>query len=332
MVDRGIKYGQFVAKDYRNESRNLVEKETIKVISWNIERGYCLEGIIGLLKEIDADIISLQEVDVFTGRPDVGPHKEPSVDTKKQINCLEEIGIALGLNTVGAVEMNLLNGGYQCNAILSKFDFLSCGSLEHKSQPIDHIKEDITYGQYPRIGKRTAAWAIIQFRGRNIKVYSDHLEMHCGMEGRLEQLGDLLDDASLHDGPIIISGDLNTFEGGLGKLASFKRCGLSNLQWMTFGKLNETQVWNDCIFHEDAENHFIRKQFHSLFPSIAADYIDPFPHYHSTCSKFVLGLEVYSQKLDWILHKNVGEIIEFKTENNNYQHSDHKLVYVEYKC
>jgi len=38
--------------------------ETIKLLQWNIERGYKLQGIIQELKRIDADVISLQEVDV----------------------------------------------------------------------------------------------------------------------------------------------------------------------------------------------------------------------------------------------------------------------------
>jgi hypothetical protein len=38
--------------------------ETIKLLQWNIERGYKLQGIIEELKTINADVISLQEVDV----------------------------------------------------------------------------------------------------------------------------------------------------------------------------------------------------------------------------------------------------------------------------
>jgi hypothetical protein len=33
-------------------------------LQWNIERGYQLPGIIEELKRLDADVISLQEVDV----------------------------------------------------------------------------------------------------------------------------------------------------------------------------------------------------------------------------------------------------------------------------
>ncbi|EFN58182.1 hypothetical protein CHLNCDRAFT_142016 [Chlorella variabilis] len=49
-------------------------KSTIKLLQWNIERGYQLAGIIEELRAIDADILSLQEVDV-------GCERSGSVDT-----------------------------------------------------------------------------------------------------------------------------------------------------------------------------------------------------------------------------------------------------------
>jgi hypothetical protein len=50
---------------------------TIKLLQWNIERGYKLQGIIEELKQINADVISLQEVDV-------GCERSGSVDTGKR--------------------------------------------------------------------------------------------------------------------------------------------------------------------------------------------------------------------------------------------------------
>ncbi len=41
---------------------------------WNIERGYKIAGIIEKLKQIDADVIALQEVDV-------GCERSGSIDT-----------------------------------------------------------------------------------------------------------------------------------------------------------------------------------------------------------------------------------------------------------
>lgn len=40
----------------------------LKLLQWNIERGYQLPGIVQELKRIDADVLSLQEVDVGCDR------------------------------------------------------------------------------------------------------------------------------------------------------------------------------------------------------------------------------------------------------------------------
>lgn len=40
------------------------ESTPIKIVSWNLERGYRLEEIIAELREIDADILCLQELDI----------------------------------------------------------------------------------------------------------------------------------------------------------------------------------------------------------------------------------------------------------------------------
>lgn len=36
----------------------------LKLVQWNIERGYCLEAIIEQLRGLDADVLALQEVGV----------------------------------------------------------------------------------------------------------------------------------------------------------------------------------------------------------------------------------------------------------------------------
>ena len=52
--------------------------ETIKLLQWNIERGYKLQGIIEELKNINADVISLQEIDVGCERSGSLNTGEPS--------------------------------------------------------------------------------------------------------------------------------------------------------------------------------------------------------------------------------------------------------------
>eukprot|EP00878_Enallax_costatus_P042842 GHUV01050338.1.p1 GENE.GHUV01050338.1~~GHUV01050338.1.p1 ORF type:complete len:229 (+),score=28.94 GHUV01050338.1:462-1148(+) len=101
----------------------------IKLLQWNIERGYQLKRIIQQLREIDADVISLQEVDI-------GCERSGSQD----IGGL--IAAALGLNYLFICEFEELRselrdersqgGGVHGNAILTKFDISSWSVIEHR--------------------------------------------------------------------------------------------------------------------------------------------------------------------------------------------------------
>lgn len=67
--------GEFIVHDYRSEeakSKYLADanKSDIRVLQWNIERGYMLPQIIEELKRHDADIICLQEIDISCERSD----------------------------------------------------------------------------------------------------------------------------------------------------------------------------------------------------------------------------------------------------------------------
>ena len=62
--------GDVFRADFRSSdaSNPALIPSTIKLLQWNIERGYKLPGIIEALRRLDADIISLQEVDVGCDR------------------------------------------------------------------------------------------------------------------------------------------------------------------------------------------------------------------------------------------------------------------------
>lgn len=61
--------GQGLGSASRADEQSNAPK-TVKLLQWNIERGYQLPGIIEELRKIDADVISLQEVDVGCERSD----------------------------------------------------------------------------------------------------------------------------------------------------------------------------------------------------------------------------------------------------------------------
>jgi len=61
------KPGGIIQHDFRR-NKSSASRNKLKVVQWNIERGYQLEGIINELKSLDADIIGLQEIDIHCER------------------------------------------------------------------------------------------------------------------------------------------------------------------------------------------------------------------------------------------------------------------------
>jgi len=62
------KPGQVVHVDFRQQELRFLSSETqrpLRLVQWNIERGYQLQLVIQHLQALDADIISLQEVQLL---------------------------------------------------------------------------------------------------------------------------------------------------------------------------------------------------------------------------------------------------------------------------
>ena len=101
----------------------------IKMLQWNIERGYKLPGIIEELRNIDADILSIQEIDVNCER-------SGNIDTGVQIAS------ELGLNYVFYQEFEEIHsplrssatqgGGYHGNGIFTKWDVSDIHVVTHR--------------------------------------------------------------------------------------------------------------------------------------------------------------------------------------------------------
>lgn len=60
--------GAIVQHDFRPADGHTPAPKSLRLLQWNIERGYKLSGIIEELKRLDADIVALQEVDVGCDR------------------------------------------------------------------------------------------------------------------------------------------------------------------------------------------------------------------------------------------------------------------------
>ena len=99
------------------------ESDSLTIVQWNIERGYKLDGIIGELQRLNADIIGLQEVDVGCLR---SSGKDTGLEIAKQLN----------LNYIFYSEFEELHskegGGCHGNAILTKYDIKHIDVVTHR--------------------------------------------------------------------------------------------------------------------------------------------------------------------------------------------------------
>ncbi|KAL4422229.1 hypothetical protein ABPG77_009704 [Micractinium sp. CCAP 211/92] len=233
--------GQLFRADFRSAQES--PKGAIKLLQWNIERGYQLAGIIEELRRIDADILSLQEVDV-------GCDRSGGVDTGI------EIAKALGLNYVFLCEFEELRsplrdarsqgGGVHGNAILSKFDFADVAVVPHRTHPVDWNNPTHPLARRePRRGERAVLRATVTTPQGPLVAYNAHLEVFCGLLARIAQLSDIFADArAMADAGFqhqAILGDMNTMAHGIARLSPSYCC--DHMRFRSIG-MDEAVVWH----------------------------------------------------------------------------------------
>ena len=182
--------------------------KSIRVVSWNIERGEELNIISSELEQNWADLCLLQEVDWNTnrtGRADVGA----------------ELAKRLHLNMSYAIEFEELgqergNQAFIGQATLTRLPIRKSRILRFQVQssfwkPRTWIPSSIPLMQR-RLGSRIALVNELEFGGRLLVVYNVHLESRSMGRIQYEQLDEILADLKKYpsDTPAIIGGDLNT--------------------------------------------------------------------------------------------------------------------------
>ena len=180
---------------------------SVRVVSWNIDRGSRLSSVIEFLASENADILLLQEVDLNTRR------------TNRQ-NIAEEIARKLRMNYVFGCEFQELTQGtrtdpaYHGQATLARWRFTSSRVLRFWEQssfwrPRWFLPTTRPFQE--RLGGRIALIAEIDVPGRRLASYNLHLESRGGDEMRISQLNEALEDAKRYspEVPRVLAGDLN---------------------------------------------------------------------------------------------------------------------------
>lgn len=321
-------------QDLTNEHFDFLK---LKCIQWNIERGYKLDSIINLLKQYDADIICLQELDIGCDRSD-------------NRNCAYEIAKALSMKCAFNAEFEELasplrspesqGGGLHGNAILSKYDFQPY-IVAHQHHPYNWERDGHLLLE-PRIGERAILACSINIPGMKLPIlcYCLHLEVFCGIFGRIKQFSDVLADSRkrfIQDGLQyqIIAGDLNTMAHGIARLSPKYCCDM--LRFFSIG-YSESAWWKYHIFdvldiscdspscpNPRLERYCPLHLTEGELVQLKNNYfIEPFDDENDMTLHNYKGL--YAGKLDWLLLRGF-KVLHTGLDNHEYVSSDHKLLY-----
>jgi len=303
----------------------------IRVVQWNIERGYELPGIIAELQNLDADVLLIQEIDI-------------ACDRSKNVDCLTEIARALRMAYAFTPEFRELRspvrdertqgGGLHGNAIFSRFPLLQARVIKHSVQPVDWPAEG-EWRKEPREGARYAITALVDVPDapQPVRVYSLHLELFCGIDGRVGQFADVLQDATRcgeidsNNPAQIIAGDLNTMAHGLARLSP-KYCG----GWMRFSTIGwtEPQWWMANVLCGEESPKLLRSW--GISDEVAdrcvnPGFEDPFDIDEDITVTNHCGW--YYGKLDWILMRGPLQVVNQRMGNCDFALSDHMWLLVD---
>lgn len=199
---------------------------TLRILSWNIERGYAPRRLAEMLLAIQPDIACLQEVDW-------GNERTGSADV---LGFLAQATRMQGFYGIEFVELatpwrgaRLAGGGVTGNALLTRFEPAAAFRIELPAS-LDWCEGAHSIGlpgrvrrslrREPRIGRRFGIGAAFRIGDRRLRVCSLHLEdKFGGIAGRWAQYQAAVAALGADGGEArVIAGDFNTFDSRLARL------------------------------------------------------------------------------------------------------------------
>jgi endonuclease/exonuclease/phosphatase family metal-dependent hydrolase len=185
----------------------ILPPDSIRVVSWNINRGLRLQGVIEFLAKAKADVVLLQEADQNARRT-------------HHLNVAREIAQRLQMNYAFAREFQELTQGprtspaYHGQATLSRWP-LSNNRVVRFSEQTNFWRPHWFLPEIPpfqeRVGGRLALVSEVSIPGRTVVAYNLHLESRGHDRLRCAQLGEVLQDAQRYSAatPAVVAGDFN---------------------------------------------------------------------------------------------------------------------------
>jgi len=181
--------------------------QAIRIVNWNIDRGLRLREITDFLESQQADLITLQEVDLNARRTHF-------------LNVAEELARNLGMDYVFGREFEELtqesrkSPAYHGQATLSRWRLKNPRVIRFRAQsgfwrPRWFLPRTEPFQE--RLGGRIALVTEVEVMETTFMVYNLHLESRGDDKLRLSQLTEALDDAARYarQVPSLLAGDLN---------------------------------------------------------------------------------------------------------------------------
>jgi len=186
---------------------NLFSPDSVRVVSWNIDRGSKLHQVIEFLADEKADIVLLQEADLNARRT-------------HHINVARGIAQKLAMNYVFGREFQELTQGsktspaYHGQATLSRWPLSNSRIIRFQKQshfwrPHWFLPEIPPFQE--RLGGRLALVSDANIAGKTIVTYNAHLESRGDDQLRCSQLEEVLEDSERHTSntAVLLTGDFN---------------------------------------------------------------------------------------------------------------------------
>lgn len=173
-------------------------RTTLRVVTWNIQRGARFDDIASELRRIRADVVLLQEADIACRR-------------SGNRNVPRDLAHALEMNWVAAGEFQEIgessNGvpALTTQAILSRYPITGVTPIRFSSQSL--LRWKLSPFQ-PRRGARIA----LKARTADVQIYNAHIESGGNERLRTRQMSQILDDVAMNrteSGRAIVAGDFN---------------------------------------------------------------------------------------------------------------------------
>src|SRR5262249_4683944 len=171
-------------------------RQTLKVVTWNIERGVNFDRIAAQLAAIDGDVLLLQEVDRFCGR-------------SGSRDVAHDLARRLGMNWIAAGEFQEIGEGGNGVAAITGQAILSRYPIEDPRVIVFSEQTRFRWRLNPLQPRRGARIAL-RARTAGVLAYDLHVESGGDDRRRQRQLDDVLADAARQpDERVVIAGDFN---------------------------------------------------------------------------------------------------------------------------